>query len=446
VTSSTGSAEACTANFTNDESHTRGALDYGQALSAGFAAAPSGRLTITFAQGNLVSYLISPTRSLGTVIDPFENHPHITESGSISLTPAPVLVSIAVSPATATLGIGQTQQFIATGQYSDQSTQDLTSRVNWVSSNLGVATISPAGLATTAGVGTSNILARFGCISSTPITLTVIDTRPGLAQVAKTVNGATPSGAQSFTFQIRQGASTTVAGTILESGTATAGNGGVINFTTKLVPATTYQLCEQVMPGWMTSLGPTFFTVFNPSGDNSVVCANFTVSPGQTKAFAIDNQPPPGGLARGIGFWKNWASCASSKGNQKPVLDQILQVGDIAIGTLVLHDGNQNPNVASDCAQAVGLLSKQRITSGQNMASDPAFNLAAQLLAAKLNLQAGAGVCGAAVNVVNAAQTLLAGISFNGVTHTAVTAAQVSQANSLATTLEMYNNNTVCGM
>jgi hypothetical protein len=537
VTTSTGTAEACTANFTNDESHTRGSLDYGTSLSAGFAVAPSGRLTITFVQGNLVSYLISPTRSLGTVIDPFENHPHITESGSISLTPVRALVSIVVSPATATLSAGQTQQYTATGHYSDQSTQDLTNSVIWVSSNLGVTTISPAGLATASTVGTANILARFGCISSTPITLTVAtgslvvvkntvggngtfnftgagtgmpasfqittsgntgssstitnltpgsgysvseqsqagwdltsatctngtpgsititlgqttsctftNTRRGLAQVVKTVNGARPSGAQSFTFQIRQGASTTGGGTTLEAGTATAENGGVINLTTKLVPTTTYQLCEQVMPGWMTTLGPPFFTVFNPSGDNSVVCANFTVNPGETKSFAIDNRPPPGGLARGIGFWKNWASCASSKGNQKPVLDLTLQLGDIAIGSLVLHDGNQDPNVASDCVQAVRLLSKQYINTGQNTATDPAFNLAAQLLAAKLNVQAGAGVCGAAVNAVNAAQTLLAGISFNGVTHTAMTAAQVNQANSFATTLDMYNNNTLCGL
>jgi uncharacterized repeat protein (TIGR01451 family) len=537
VTSSTGLAEACRADFTNDESHTRGSLDYGEALSAGFAVAPSGRLTITFAQGNLVSYLISPTRSLGTVIDPGENHPHIIESGSISLTPAPVLVSIVVSPATATLGVGQTQQYMATAHYSDQSTQDLTSKVSWVSSNLGVAGISPAGLATAAAVGTADILARFGCISSAPITLTVAtgslvvvkntvggnstftftgtgtgmpasfqvttngntgssstitnltpgsgysvseqsqtgwdltsatctngtpgnititlgqttsctfsNTQRGLARVVKTVNGATPSGAQSFTFQIRQGASTTGAGTTLETATATAGNGGVIDFSTKLVPATTYQVCEQVMPGWMTTLGPPFFTVFNPSGDNSVVCANFTVNPGETKSFAIDNQPPPGGLARGIGFWRNWASCASSKGNQKPVLDLTLQLGDIAIGSLVLHDGDQNPSVASDCVPAVRLLTKQNINTGQNMATDLAFNLAAQLLATKLNVQAGAGVCGAAVNAVNAAQTLLAAISFNGVTHAAMTAAQVSQANSLATTLDMYNNNTLCGL
>jgi len=62
-----------------------------------------------------------------------------------------------------------------------------------------------------------------------------------------------PTGSQSFTFQLRQGASTSSAGQILETLNANAGNGGVINFTKLLVPSATYQLCELVMPGWMSS-------------------------------------------------------------------------------------------------------------------------------------------------------------------------------------------------
>src|SRR5207302_11268619 len=97
-------------------------------------------------------------------------------------------------------------------------------------------------------------------------------------------------------------------------------NGGVINFTTLLVPGSTYQLCEIVMPGWSTNLGtfvpdsfyPPDGTVANPNVDNSILCANFTVAAGETKTFNVDNSPPPGGRALTIGFWKNWASCASS--------------------------------------------------------------------------------------------------------------------------------------
>jgi hypothetical protein len=271
------------------------------------------------------------------------------------------------------------------------------------------------------------------------VTCTFVNTQRGLARVVKTVRGASPSGGQSFTFQLRQGASTTAAGTILAQLDATTGNGDIVNFTTKLVPGTTYALCEIVMPGWMTSLGPPFYVVYNPSGDNSTVCSDFTVQPGQTRTFAIDNKPPPGGLARTIGFWKNWASCASSTGKQKPLLDQTLAAAGaagITIGTLILHAG--------DCLKAIRLLNKSTIDTAKKMASDPAFNLAAQLLAAELNVVAGAGTCPAAVSAINGAQTLLAAIHFNGITHDKLSAAQATQANSLATTLDRYNNDLLC--
>jgi hypothetical protein len=46
------------------------------------------------------------------------------------------------------------------------------------------------------------------------------------------------------------------------------------------------------MPGWMTTLGPPLFVTYNPAGDSSVVCTDFTVQPGATWTFAIDNRPP----------------------------------------------------------------------------------------------------------------------------------------------------------
>jgi len=115
----------------------------------------------------------------------------------------------------------------------------------------------------------------------------------GQAKVIKTVNGASLAGTRySFTFQLRQGASATAAGTILETGTANAANNGVSTFATLLVPGQTYQLCEQMQPDWSTTLGPPLYSVYNPSGDNSVVCTDFTVSAGRTRVFSIDNMPP----------------------------------------------------------------------------------------------------------------------------------------------------------
>ena len=68
------------------------------------------------------------------------------KTGSTTLTvqaaPAPTLSSIAVTPANPTIQTGATQQFTATGTYSDLSTQNITSQVTWASSSTTVATIS----------------------------------------------------------------------------------------------------------------------------------------------------------------------------------------------------------------------------------------------------------------------------------------------------------------
>src|SRR5207249_2355001 len=54
------------------------------------------------------------------------------------------LTAISVAPATATIAKGTTQQFTATGTYSDMSVQDLTSTVSWTSDATAVATVSNA--------------------------------------------------------------------------------------------------------------------------------------------------------------------------------------------------------------------------------------------------------------------------------------------------------------
>ena len=87
--------------------------------------------------------------------------------GTASLTvSAPLLVSIAVTPANPRVTNGQTQQFTATGTYSDNSTQNLTSTATWSSSLPAVATINAnTGLATAAAVGATTITATQNSIS-----------------------------------------------------------------------------------------------------------------------------------------------------------------------------------------------------------------------------------------------------------------------------------------
>ncbi len=100
------------------------------------------------------------TATLGTVI---------STAVTFTVTPA-ILASIALTPAAPGVALGGTQQFAATGTYTDNSTQDLTTRVTWTSSNTAVALISSAtgsnGLATSLTTGSTQITATLGSVIS----------------------------------------------------------------------------------------------------------------------------------------------------------------------------------------------------------------------------------------------------------------------------------------
>lgn len=86
---------------------------------------------------------------------------------------APELVSIAVTPGTPSIAKGLTQQFTATGTYTDGTTQDLSSTTSWFSDTTATATIASTGLATAVAIGSTNISATTGSISgSAELTVT----------------------------------------------------------------------------------------------------------------------------------------------------------------------------------------------------------------------------------------------------------------------------------
>jgi hypothetical protein len=82
-------------------------------------------------------------------------------NGSAFTVIAPLLQSLEVSPSKLAILLGLTQQFEATGVYSDGSRQDLTERVNWESSNGHVAVINSDGLASSKDNGSTTITASF---------------------------------------------------------------------------------------------------------------------------------------------------------------------------------------------------------------------------------------------------------------------------------------------
>ena len=85
----------------------------------------------------------------------------------------PVLLSITVAPADASIFPDRTQQFIAVGNCSNGRTHDLTKKVTWSSSVPGVATISEEGLVSAVAAGQTTIEAALGAINGSA-TLTVL--------------------------------------------------------------------------------------------------------------------------------------------------------------------------------------------------------------------------------------------------------------------------------
>lgn len=85
-------------------------------------------------------------------------------AGSAQVLVAPqgtTLEAVDVTPAGVSLRPGQTQQYTATGRFSNAATLDLTAVATWASSNTNFATVSTAGLATAVAQGDAQVQATY---------------------------------------------------------------------------------------------------------------------------------------------------------------------------------------------------------------------------------------------------------------------------------------------
>lgn len=118
-------------------------------------------------------------------------------SDSTTLTVSTILLQISISPSQASIGVDFTQQFIATGTFSDGSTQDITDSVNWMSFDPSIALInsdSPqtAGLAIGISVGMTQITATLGGVTSSAAPLSVSAVLQSIVVIP--TNNTVPSG------------------------------------------------------------------------------------------------------------------------------------------------------------------------------------------------------------------------------------------------------------
>ncbi len=124
----------------------------------------------------LKGYLQKSTLSLGLVLAALVAGCGGSDQGRAPILglPAAELVALAVTPASASVAQGLSQQFVATATYADRSTQDVSATAQWSSAAPATASVNAAsGLALGVAGGSAAISASFGG-KSAAATLTVL--------------------------------------------------------------------------------------------------------------------------------------------------------------------------------------------------------------------------------------------------------------------------------
>jgi trimeric autotransporter adhesin len=163
-------------------------------------------------------------------------------SGSTILTVTPTLKSILVAPATASILTGQTQQFTATGTYSDGSMKDVSGVAVWSSYPDPVASVTSTGLTTGLYPGTTAISATITApdfsrvVGAASLTVT-----PTLESIGVTVTGLVGSG---LVLQLNSSSSLAITanGNALFSTKVASGAGYVVTVLTQ--PTSPSQVCR----------------------------------------------------------------------------------------------------------------------------------------------------------------------------------------------------------
>lgn len=292
--------------------------------------------------------------------------------------------------------------------------------------------------------------ATIDLIAGETVTCTYTNRERGMVEVTKIENGIAP--VHEWTFTLSGPDVGTVSGTTPPNPLDFNG--------AKLIPGETYTLCEKAVPvAWETiwTLNGNGVIPYNPyagtDASNEDRCIDFNVTAGQTVGFTVNNNyTPPGGEPRTIGYWKNWSTCsggqqaekAAEKGGAAEGFWLIDDVLPMTLGVLA-----ENYLTLETCTDAVAILNKSDLTpKHKKRASDAAYGMAAQLVAAQANYAAGAEQCSTITDAIAAANQLLSDINFNGLggylspkdAKHEPAKSQRALANSLAGILDGYNN------
>ncbi len=147
---------------------------YPDTCGSAFNLAPSGQ------SGSSCTLQLSVAGPVSASDPNPQDHLFVCLNGGMSCagTPSPLnvihpsLLSISVTPTTASINALATQQYTATGTYGDGTTQNITSNVSW-DSGAAIASVSTSGLAQGITSGSTSISSKLGGITSNSATLNV---------------------------------------------------------------------------------------------------------------------------------------------------------------------------------------------------------------------------------------------------------------------------------
>ncbi len=325
--------------------------------------------TVTWASANTS---VATIASGGLATGVAKGSSNITASLSGITSPAALLMvtkvlqSIAVTPANPTIAAGTTQQFTATGTYSDGSTGNITATVTWASANTSVATIASGGLATGVAKGSSNITASLSGITSPAALLmvtkvlqsiAVTPANPTIAAGATqqfTATGTYSDGSTgNITATVTWASSNTSVATIASGGLATGVAKGSSNITASLSgitsPAALLMVTKVLQSIAVTPANPTIaagatqqFTATGTYSDNST--ANITASATWASATASVATIASGGLAIGVDpGTSNVTASLSGITSPAAVLTVVAPGGGPAVGMVKMTILDQSP-------------------------------------------------------------------------------------------------------
>ncbi|MEX2962875.1 beta strand repeat-containing protein [Microbulbifer sp. TYP-18] len=220
----------------------------------------------------------------------------ITSNTTTVTVTSAVLTSIQITPAVVSLPKGNSQQLTAEGTFSDGSNLDITNTVNWNSDNTAAATVDILGEVTAVDVGSANITASQGGISSNTATVTVTSAVLTSIQVTPAVSSLPKGNSEQLTavgtfsdgstLDITSSASwnsdNTAVATVDILGEVTGVEVGSANITASQDGITSNTAAVTVTSAVLTSIQVTPAVVSLPKGNSVQLTAVGTFSDGST--------------------------------------------------------------------------------------------------------------------------------------------------------------------